>query len=68
MTIGKSLKTTLSSLKSVQADLESFALETENQAAKDMFTQLADQAKTMVEGLQARVMEIENQEPQYKNS
>ncbi len=68
MTIGKSLKTTLSSLKSVQADLESFALETENPAAKDMFNQFANQAKTMAEGLQSRVMEIENQEPQYKNT
>ncbi len=68
MTIGKSLKTTLSSLKSVQASLESFALQTDNPAAKDMFTQFADQAKTMVQGLQSRVMEIENQEPQYKGS
>ena len=68
MTIGKSLKTTLSSLKSVQADLESFALETENPAAKDMFNQFANQAKTMAEGLQSRVMEIENQESQYKNT
>jgi hypothetical protein len=68
MTIGKSLKTTLSSLRSVQADLESFALETENPTAKDMFNQFADQAKTMVEGLQSRVMEIEKLEPQYKNS
>ena len=68
MTIGKNLKTTLSDLKSVQADLESFALETQNPTAKDMFNQFASQAKTMVEGLQSRVMEIENQEPQYKNT
>lgn len=66
MTVGKRLKTCLSSMRSVQADLESFALETENQMAKDTFTQLAEQAKTLVEGLQARVQEIEEQEPQYK--
>ena len=68
MTISKSLKSTLYSLKSVQAALESFALETQNPAAKDMFTQFAGQAKTMAEGLQSRVMEIENEEPQYKGT
>ncbi len=68
MTAGKKIKTCLSSLKSVQADLESFALETENQTAKQMFTQFADQARSIVEGLQARVMEIESEEPQYKGN
>ncbi|MEW5921050.1 MAG: DUF1657 domain-containing protein [Bacillota bacterium] len=68
MTAGKKLKTCLSSLKSAQADLETFALETENQMAKDVFTQFADQTKTIVEGLQARIKEVEAQEPQYKGS
>ena len=40
MTISKSLKSTLYSLKSVQAALESFALETQNPAAKDMLPSL----------------------------
>lgn len=66
MTTGKKLKTCLSSLKGVQADLETFALETESQVAKDVYSQFADQTKTMVEGLQARIQEVEAQEPQYK--
>lgn len=68
MTAGKKIKTCLSSLRSAQADLETFALETENQLAKDMYTQFADQTKTIVEGLQARIQEVEAQEPQYKGN
>ncbi|MDO9533738.1 MAG: DUF1657 domain-containing protein [Bacillota bacterium] len=66
MTVGKKIKTTLSSLKSAQASLESFALETESQVAKQMYTQFADQTKSIVEGMEARVKEIEEQEPQFK--
>lgn len=68
MTAGKKLKTCLSSLKSVQADLETFALETDNQMAKDAYSQFAGQTKSIVEGLQARIQEVESQEPQYKGS
>jgi hypothetical protein len=66
MTVGKKIKTTLSSLKSAQASLESFALETDSQVAKQMYTQFADQTKSIVEGMEARIKEIEAQEPQYK--
>ncbi len=66
MTVGKKLKTCLSSLKSAQADLETFALETESQIAKDAFSQFANQTKSIVDGLQTRIQEIEEEEPQYK--
>ncbi len=66
MTSGKKLKTTLASLKGCHADFETFALETENQVSKQMFSQFADQTKSMVEGLESRVKEVEEQEPQYQ--
>ncbi len=66
MTVGTKLKTCLANLKSAQADLESFALETNNQMAKQIFSQFADQTKSIASGLQTRIMEIEEQEPQYK--
>jgi uncharacterized membrane protein len=66
VTVGKKLKTCLSSLKSAQADLETFALETESQIAKDAFSQFANQTKSIVDGLQTRIQEIEEEEPQYK--
>ncbi len=66
MTVGKKLKTCLSSLKSAHADLETFALETENQVVKEAFSQFANQTKSIMEGLQTRIQTIEEEEPQYK--
>ncbi|MGI6097752.1 MAG: DUF1657 domain-containing protein [Dethiobacteria bacterium] len=66
MTVGQKVKTTLASLKSCQADLESFALETQDQSAKQMFNQFAVQTRSIIEGLESRLSEIEQQEPQYK--
>lgn len=66
MTVSSQIKQTLSSLKSAQASLESFALETQNQQAKQLFTNAAQQTKSIVDTLEPRVQEIESQEPQYK--
>jgi len=68
MTIGKKVKTSLASLKSVQADMESFALETQNHNAKQLFQQYAQQAQSMINSLESRLQEIEMEEPQYKGS
>ncbi|MGE5545128.1 MAG: DUF1657 domain-containing protein [Bacillota bacterium] len=66
MTVSSQIKQTLSSLKSAQASLESFALQTQNQQAKQLFTNAAQQTKSIVDSLEPRIREIENQEPQYK--
>ena len=66
MTIAQQVKTTLANLKSAQANLESFALATDNQKAKQLYTQAAEQTQQVVQQLQARVAEIEQEEPQYK--
>ncbi|MFZ5645837.1 MAG: DUF1657 domain-containing protein [Bacillota bacterium] len=66
MTIGTQVKQTLASLKSAQANLESFALQTQNQQAKQMYTNAAMQTKSIVESLEPRISEIEKEEPQYK--
>lgn len=66
MTVSSQIKQTLSSLKGVQASLESFALETQNQQAKQLFTNAAEQTKNIVDTLEPRIQEIESQEPQYK--
>ena len=57
MTISSQVKQTLASLKSAQANLESFALQTQNQNAKQLYSSAAQQT---------RLTEIENEEPQYK--
>ncbi|OPA80341.1 DUF1657 domain-containing protein [Paenibacillus selenitireducens] len=66
MTVGSQVKTTLASLKSAQASLESFALETVNQSAKTMFESAAKATQGVVDQVQQRVTELENEEPQFK--
>jgi hypothetical protein len=66
MTVAAQVKQTLASLKGAQANLESFALSTQNKQAKQLFTQAAQQTQTIVNNLQQRVTELENEEPQYK--
>lgn len=66
MTVASQVKQTLSSLKSAQASLESFALQTQNQQAKQLFTDAAQQAKSIIDSLEPRVNQIESEEPQYK--
>ncbi|MCG9967360.1 DUF1657 domain-containing protein [Pelotomaculum terephthalicicum JT] len=66
MTVGSQVKQTLSGLKSAQASLESFALQTQNQQAKQLYTNAAQQTKSIIDTLEPRINDIENQEPQYK--
>jgi len=66
MTVGTRLHQTLASLEGVKADLESFALETEDTQAKSEFSQYAKQLESITQGFKQRVNYVEQQEPQYK--
>lgn len=66
MTVASQVKTTLASLKSAQASLETFALSTQNQEAKNLFTAAAQQTQQIVKQVESRVQQLENEEPQYK--
>ncbi|GFR38192.1 hypothetical protein PRECH8_14880 [Insulibacter thermoxylanivorax] len=66
MTVASQVKTCLASLKSAQASLEQFALETQNQEAKSLFTNAAQQTQQIVQQVASRVQQLENEEPQYK--
>ena len=65
MTVASQVKQTLAGLKSAQASLETFALQTQNQQAKQLYTNAARQAKAIVDTLEPRIGEIEKEEPQY---
>ncbi|MCY0888154.1 MAG: DUF1657 domain-containing protein [Alicyclobacillaceae bacterium] len=65
MTVAQQVKTTVASLKSAQANLETFALSTQNQQAKQMYTEAAKTAQTLVDTLEQRVSQIEQEEPTY---
>lgn len=66
MTVASDVKTCLASLKSAQASLEQFALSTENQQAKTLFTNAAGQTQQVIQQVETRVQELESEEPQYK--
>ncbi|GGA45196.1 DUF1657 domain-containing protein [Paenibacillus physcomitrellae] len=66
MTVASQVKTCVASLKSAQASLETFALSTQNQQAKDLFTNAAQQTQTIIDQVSSRVQQLENEEPQYK--
>jgi hypothetical protein len=66
VTVASQVKQTLAGLKSAQASLESFALQTDNQQAKQMYQQAAQQTQAIIDSISPRVQEIEQEEPQYK--
>jgi hypothetical protein len=66
MTVGAQVKQTIAGLKSAQASLETFALGTENQQAKQLYQTAAQQTQSIIDSIQPRLQEIEQEEPQYK--
>lgn len=66
MTVSSQVKQTLAGLKSAQASFETFALQTQNQQAKQLYTSAAEQTKSVIESIEPRINEIEKEEPQYK--
>ncbi|MGG1516219.1 DUF1657 domain-containing protein [Paenibacillus oryzisoli] len=66
MTVASQVKTTLASLKSAQASLETFALSTQNQEAKQLYQNAAASTQEIVNQVSSRVQQLENEEPQYK--
>lgn len=66
MTIGKKLHQTLTSLESVKSNYESFAQDTDDKLAQQMFQSGAQQLDSLITDLRNRVNYAEQQEPQYK--
>ncbi|PKG22046.1 DUF1657 domain-containing protein [Niallia nealsonii] len=65
MTVINNVKQTIAGLKSAQASLETFALATDNQSAKQLYQTAAQQTQQVIDSLNPRVQEIEQEEPQY---
>lgn len=66
MTVGAQVKQTIAGLKSAQASLETFALGTDNQQAKQLYQTAAQQTQAVIDSIKPRLQEIEQEEPQYK--
>jgi len=66
MTVGTQIQQTIANAQSVTASLKSFALETQDQQVKQMFTTLAQNVDNVVSQLQSRYNYVTTEEPQYK--
>jgi hypothetical protein len=68
VTVGTQIQQTIASAESVMANLKTFALETQDQQAKQVYQQLSQQTENMVSVLKSRMNYIQQEEPQYKQS
>lgn len=66
MTVGQKMHQTLAGLEGTAANLKTFALETQDKNAQQMFNNLSGQVEDIYNTLKSRVNYIESQEPQYK--
>jgi len=66
MTVSAQVKQTLAGLKGAQANFETFSLQTQNQQAKQLYTQAAQQTQSIIDQLEPRIQQLEQEEPQYK--
>jgi len=66
LTVSSQVKQVVAGLKGAQANLETFALQTQNKQAKKLYTQASQQTESIINSLESRVNQIEQQEPQYK--
>ncbi|MFD1849224.1 DUF1657 domain-containing protein [Oceanobacillus bengalensis] len=66
MTVATQVKQTIAGLKSAQASFEQFALQTENKQAKQIYQNAAQQTQTILDTVEPRMQQIEQEEPQYK--
>ncbi|SEN23158.1 DUF1657 domain-containing protein [Lihuaxuella thermophila] len=66
MTVGTKIQQTVASAESVAANLRAFALDTNNQQAKQMFNQLAQNMDSIIQQLKSREQQIMAEEPQFK--
>jgi len=66
LTVGTQLEECIAGVQSAAASMKTFALQTQDQQAKQTFQQLAQTLDGAVDTLQQRQKYIQEQEPQYK--
>ncbi|WHY84183.1 DUF1657 domain-containing protein [Neobacillus novalis] len=68
MTVSSNVKQCLSTIKGIEAQLSSLALNSLDEEAKAVFHETALTMADVKKDLQYRVLELERQEPQYQGS
>lgn len=66
MTVATQVSQTLAGLKSAQASFETFALQTENKQAKQLYQNAAQQTQSIIDSIEPRIQQMKQEEPQYK--
>jgi hypothetical protein len=66
VTVGTQVRQALANAKSVQANFETFALQTQDDVAKERYAKAAAQIQDVIEGLEIRMEQIEQEEPSFK--
>lgn len=66
MTVGTQMQQAIATVQNAAATMKTFALETQDKAAKNEFQQLAQTFDNALDTLKKRQKYIEKQEPQYK--
>lgn len=65
MTIGQKMMQTLASIEGAAANVRTFALDTQDKNAQQMFNDLGGQLDNVCDALRGRANYIQDQEPQY---
>ncbi|AOT70269.1 DUF1657 domain-containing protein [Geosporobacter ferrireducens] len=66
MTTKNKLEQALTSAKGLATDLKTFSMDTDDQQAKQMFTQLSTTVDNVTQMLQSRLEFVKSEEPQYR--
>lgn len=66
MTVGSQFEQVIANVQTIAATMKSFALETQDQEARQTFEQLAKTFEGALDTLRQRQQYIISQEPQYK--
>jgi len=66
MTVGDNVHKAIASLRTLEGEFETFALDTQDKQAQQLYNQCRQQIQQMVQQLQPRINYMEQQEPSYK--
>lgn len=66
MTVGTRMQAVIASIQSAAASIKIFALETQDQQAKQQYNQIAENLENALQTLKQRQQYIEGEEPQYR--
>lgn len=66
MTVVNKIQQALVTAQGLSAQLKTFSMDTDDQNAKQMFSQMAQSAENIMSELQSRLNYLESEEPQYR--